>query len=295
MTAADAVSAHEAHIAALTTIHHARREPIDWHRILNCPAPVKPVRGTAHERAARKKLYAWSPSWLDRLRNLEEKKRHKLKNQLRDAIEQDDTRHTAAIDRWERETAAWKRDARLARSILDGDQDAWAEAINTHSEFLVPGEQPSSDPSQAAVAGRSEWRIDNKSVSVDVHTCGRELVPTEACRQLQSGKLSTRNMPKGRYWEIYLNYVSGCAFRSATDIFAILPLDMVVVTILEERLNPATGHVESAPILSVQVARKTLETINLSNAQAGAALTQFNHAMDFRKTQGFRTIEPLAP
>ena len=295
MEVADAVRAHEAYITALTTIHHEQRESVDWHGMLNRSAPVEPVQSTAGEQEAEKTLDRYSPGWLDNLLNLEEKKRLKLKNRLRDAIQREDTEHKVAVDKWNKDIAAWKRNVKLARGVLDGDEEAWAEAICTHGAFLAPHERPSSEPSQVAVMGRGDVKIDNKNVSISIHTFGQELVPTEAHKQLQSGKLSTRNMPKGQYWDIYLNYVASCAFRIATETFALLPIDMSFVAIREERLNPATGHVEPMPILSVQVSRRTLKTINLATTQAGPALTQFNHVVDFRKTQGFRAIEPLMP
>lgn len=295
MEAAEAVRAHDTYITALTTIHHEQREPIDWRGMLNRSAPTEPVRSTAIEQRRRRELDRYSPSWLENLLNLEKGKRRKLENRLRDAIQQEERAYAVAVEKWKQDTTAWKRGVELARRVLDGDEEAWAEAIYTQSVFLAPDERSNHDPTQVSAMGQGEFKIDNKNVSMSIHTFGQELVPTEARKQLQSGKLSTRNMPKGQYWDIYLNYVASCALRIATEIFALLPIDMIFVTILEERLNPATGHVEPMPILSVQVPRRTLDIINLRSAQAGAALTQFNHAIDFRKTQGFRAIEPLMP
>ena len=293
---ADAVRAHEAYITALTTIHHEQREAVDWHGILNRSAPIEPVRSTVGEQKARKALDKYSPTWFDNLLNRDNRKRLKLENRLRDAIQREEMAYKAAVDKWKEATTVWKRDLALARGVLGGDEEAWAEAVYTHSVFSAPANrQPSSDSSRIELIGKGEFTIDDKNVSMSIHTFGQELVPTEAHKQLQSGKLSTRNMPKGQYWDIYLNYVASCAFRIATEIFALLPIDMIFVTILEERLNPSTGHIEPMPILSVQVSRRTLQTMNLSTAQAGPALTQFNHAVDFRKTQGFRAIEPLLP
>lgn len=293
--AENVVHEHENHIESLTTLHHERRKAVSWSTIRDSSAPSEPVRSTSDQRRAKAKLDRYSPSWFDTLLNREKNKRAKLTKKLRQAIQQEERAYQTAIKDWKVKTAEWERSVKLARRVLAGDDEAWVEAIAAYSIFST-SDKSNSNPPQVEIIGEGKITIDDdKNVHISIHTFGDKLVPTETHKQLQSGKLSTRNMPKGQYWNIYLNYVASCAIRTATEILAVLPIDTIFVTILEEKLNPATGHIEPTPILSVQVPRRTLQTMNLSAAQAGPALTQFNHAIDFRKTQGFRAVEPLMP
>ena len=60
-------------------------------------------------------------------------------------------------------------------------------------------------------------------------------------------------------------------------------------------LDPSSGHLKDQSILSVVVPRQTLETLRFEALDPCEALRNFNHRMDFKKTKGFVSIEPLTP
>ncbi len=69
--------------------------------------------------------------------------------------------------------------------------------------------------------------------------------------------------------------------------------DRVYVTCKSEMLNTKTGHMEVLPILSGRFVRATMANINLETVDASDALTNFNHAMAFKRASGFFPITPL--
>ena len=55
-------------------------------------------------------------------------------------------------------------------------------------------------------------------------------------------------MTKTRYFELQQDYVSSCILRIARDLFALLPLIMVIIHAYHQ-LNTETGHEERILIL----------------------------------------------
>ena len=102
-------------------------------------------------------------------------------------------------------------------------------------------------------------------------------------------------MPKGRYYELYQDYVCGSSLLVANTVLGILPIPELIVTAKSEMLNTATGHIEESPILSMFVPRETVARLNLGSVDASDAMSNFAHNMKFLKTKGFQAIEPVSP
>lgn len=100
-----------------------------------------------------------------------------------------------------------------------------------------------------------------------------------------------KQMPKSRFYELYQDYVCGTALRLANEMLAMLPLAAVIVTAVDQLLNPATGHVEQQPILSLAVPRATMEALNLEGVDPSDAMVNFVHKMKFLKTKGFQPVD----
>ena len=85
-----------------------------------------------------------------------------------------------------------------------------------------------------------------------------------------------------------------CAIRIARDMFALLPLTIVVVHAVDNILNSETGHHEDATILSVVFERDTLNRLNFADIDPSDAMNNFRHNMKFLKTSGFKPVERIA-
>ena len=120
-----------------------------------------------------------------------------------------------------------------------------------------------------------------------------EIVPTEVVKQLASGKLSTKAMPSGQYWELYQDHICSCALRLGCEVFAALPVERAIINIGKSELSSATGHPELVTFLAVHFTRQQLARINLNAIDPSNSMTNFSHRMTFKKTKGFQPVDAI--
>ena len=102
-------------------------------------------------------------------------------------------------------------------------------------------------------------------------------------------------MTKTNYFGLYQDYVCGCVLRVAREMFALLPVEMVVVTALSNLLNSKTGYIEEQSILSVGIPRDTILGLNFEMIDPSDSMENFVYNMMFPKTKGFSAVEKVDP
>jgi hypothetical protein len=105
-------------------------------------------------------------------------------------------------------------------------------------------------------------------------------------------------MPKGRFHEIYEDYVCGCVLRVARELFALFPVDTVLVTAAVQSIDSSTGRSKEIPVLSVSMLRATISGLDFGQLDPSDAIENFQHRGDFkasRKSEAFQAITPLTP
>jgi len=100
-------------------------------------------------------------------------------------------------------------------------------------------------------------------------------------------------MPKTKYYELYQDYVCGAVLRVARELFALFPIEMIIVTAVAELLNTKTGHLEIQPILSVVIPRETINKLNFELIDPSDSMGNFLHQMKFLKTKGFQPVREI--
>lgn len=138
-----------------------------------------------------------------------------------------------------------------------------------------------------------EFKLNNNCLCIDLNVYSQNIIPTKSKNLLKSGKLSLKDIPKNQYNEIYQDYVCSAILRVAREIFALLPIDKVIITAEDELLNKSTGHKELLPIVSVLIFKETFETLNLDLIDTSDSMLNFVHNMDFKKTTGFKAIDKI--
>lgn len=121
------------------------------------------------------------------------------------------------------------------------------------------------------------------------------MIPREERTLLQSGRLSVKRLPAGKFNELYQDYVCGCVLRIAREVFALLPLDSIIVTAVADVLDTSIGHVREQPILSVAFPRAGLERLNFDALDPSDSMKGFVHRMSFKKTTGFAPVTRIDP
>jgi hypothetical protein len=135
-----------------------------------------------------------------------------------------------------------------------------------------------------------------ESVHCRITVSGPEIIPQDAKTLTSTGKLSVKPMAKGRFHEIYQDYVCGCVLRTASEMFGFLPVEGVLVTASVGFLDPATGRFGVRPVLSVGFNRGAFSQLALDMVDPSDAIDRFVHNGDAkasRKTGAFVPVEPL--
>lgn len=172
----------------------------------------------------------------------------------------------------------------LAEGVLKGDDDSWLKVV----EEMQPFADLTEFGSDFEVGMTVE---DFMGVTFNVHA--DKVVPQDVVTILKSGKESVKPMGVKRRNELIRDYVVSVTFRVARDLFALLPVDTIVVNAEERGVDPATGHDEEMTLLSVIFTREAFQQLNFERVVPHEALINFEHALDFKVTKGLQPVLPL--
>lgn len=185
---------------------------------------------------------------------------------------------------WNRVETVPRKLASLQEKVLAGDIDAYYEVVEKVEPF------------DDLLAFGSEFEIgtDNPSYIVaEFNVKQEDVIPETELSMTKTGKISEKEMSKTMYYELLQDYVCSVTLRLARDLFAILPVEKVVIHVVDDMLNSATGHNEETTLLSVVFERATFERLNLNAVDPSDAFGNFEHNMKFTKTQGFKPVLKL--
>lgn len=282
--AAYEVEVYENQIDVLLSVHKECGEEIDWQSFVERAEPAEPSFEGTREARAKSREQSYAPGFFARLFKLEMRQRKKLVIAIEAGRLHDGKEHEAAVAKWRVEHDSWHQEFTVAQGVLNGAGKAKLEAIK-----LV---DPFTDISHLGTSIR--FTINDTGLleaTLSVH--GTRVIPAKIKSLLQSGKLSTKKMPAGKYNELLQDYVCSCVLRVGRELLSMLPDDLVIVTAVDDVLNSATGHIEELPILSVAVSRRTLESLNMNSIDPSDSMKNFVHNTSFKKTTGFQPVKAL--
>lgn len=280
------VDVFQNHIDVIQSIHKECSPPANWNKIALSKKPKEPKRTSGNEDKARRISDNYKPGFLVRLFKREEKKREQLLKKITEAIKSDEASYTSSVSNWKIKADKWKEDVELAKALLEGSAEARIAVIDNRQPFA----EISNLGSNLSIS-----IYDNGVLEATINVHGSDIVPSEMKTLLKSGKLSVKNMPKGKFNEIYQDYVCSCVLRIGNELFSAIPDKLVLVTAVDDLLNPQTGHLEETPILSAALSRSTLESLNLEKIDPSDSMVNFKHNMMYKKTKGFAAVERLDP
>lgn len=284
--AAFEVENFEETLNSLITLHNACLANCNWEKISLESPPSKPENLKQNELEAETKLKNFKPNFFHKLFNLTESKLNKLRRNIQEAQKKDEEQYRKNLELYKKDCSLWENSQKVSRGVLEGDLECYIEAlkiINPYDELENFIQKLEFVPLNASVA------------EIVVSTKGQQLIPNEIKSLLRSGKLSTKKMPQGKFYETYQDHICSCTLRIAREIFAVLPLKTVVITILDNLLNTQTGHLENQPILSVVIPRATISELNFSHLDPSDTMKNFVCKMNFKKTKGFEPVEKINP
>jgi uncharacterized tellurite resistance protein B-like protein len=213
-----------------------------------------------------------------------EERRNLLLRQLEQAKVNDESTYQQACEAHRQATLDWEERCELARRIAAQDRQVCLEVLEGSTAFSEIAELGSAVTLRLHTARLIEARL---TVNLD------RLIPRDMKAFTPTGRPTAKPMPKTRYWELASDHVCSCLLRIAREVFALLPADVVLATVVDTQLDASTGHPIETPILSVAMHRESLEVLNFSSLHPFEALANFNHLMDFKKTSGFAPVSEL--
>lgn len=280
-----AVQEYNDYIELISSTHKDTSEKIDWHEILNAPAPGKPEKADRHQQAARVKSENYKPSMLDKFLGSSNTKKSKLEQDIELAASKDQQQYEEELRQYQEEMKEWSSNQELAKGVLALDPVAYKGVI----DYL----DPFSDIKEIGSGIKLDY--EKNHVVITLNANGITVIPDFTLTQTSTGKVSKKKMPVTRFNEMYQDYICGCVLRAAREIFSFLPVEFVFVHVMSELVDSATGHLEPQPILSVAIPRMTLERLNFSAIDPSNSMQNFKHNMKFSKTNGFNIVSKLSP
>src|SRR5438874_9765204 len=261
-----AVEVHENELEVLLSVHKERSTAVDWRALSSALPPPEPPRLARHELVA-----------LAKRTNLEE------------AREVDDHEYQTARATYEEQSAHWEKMHSLARRVQAGEPRAYTEALS--------GSATLTEISNLGSAIHMTVH-DPKLIECELKVNGQDVIPADTKSLSAGGKLVVKIMPKARFHEIYQDYVCGCVLRLGREMFALLPVDTVILTATVDGIDSRTGHATELPVLSLAAPRSQIERLDFERLDPSDAIENFQHrgdVMTSRKSGEFVPIIPLSP
>lgn len=256
----------------IKSVHKECENDIDWNAVLDSPPPFVKGQPGPREKEAQKAIDDYKPGLAGKLFG-DAKAREKLDTALAEAKKED-----------AEEFAAWQDSYKFAQRIIDGDIDAYLEAIQDANPFEDLVEYGSG----------FEFGTDDPSVmEIEFQVKSEDVVPKKTVTVLKTGKLSEKELTKSAYYDLEQDYVCSCAVRLAREIFAVLPVGGVIVHAVDTVLDTATGNDAEETILSVLFEREKFEQANFDRIDPSDFVNSFTCNMKFTKTTGFKPVKRL--
>lgn len=246
---------------------------MDWEQIKNSKPPFEKGTRGPEELNAINKYNSLKPTFTEKLA--------KAKFEQRKAIAYEEIAKSKVRDT--ENYAAWEALVECADKVLNGDIDSYYDAINAYDPFVE----------LSKLGSDFEFGTDDSRL-MEIEFCTKfdEIIPHEKLTLTPAGKVSYKSMSKTEMYDITQDYVCSLAIRLAREIFALIPVDTVIVH-ADENSKDAFGNDARYTILSVKFERAVFERTNFDYVDASDFVATFIYNEKFLKTQGFRPIERL--
>jgi len=272
------VETHENQLEVLLSIHKHQGEIWDWAAVATTLPPPCPQKSAYYEFRAKQQMTVRPPYQREGMEIVVERARLQDERVFQDAM----VNYTKVKTDWEKTNS-------LSHRILAGEHKAYLEALVELSPLSEISDLGSSLHFTVHSPKLLECRLKSN---------GRQAIPSEDKALTAAGKLSVKTMPKGRFQAIYQDYICACVLRVAREIFALLPIETLLVTASADELDTRTGQTVEQPVLSAAISHADVAHLDFKRLDPSDAMDNFLHRGDFkesRKSGAFKTITPLTP
>lgn len=280
------VDCYENQIEVLKSVHKDCGENWDWQQLKDSQPPEEPVHKNINEKITEYKLVNYRPGFFTKLFGITEKKLEKLRSKVEEAKKIDEAIYQNALKQYNQDYKSWKQTQEIAEKICSGDISAYYEAVKEINPFA--------EISQLGSSVQFNF-IDLNTIEIQLRPNSDKVIPAEIKTLLKSGKLSVKKMPTGQFNELFQDYICSCIIRVAREIFALIPVDMVIIHANAQLLNSSTGYMEDTTIVSAALPRATMANLNFDMLDPSDSMDNFIHNMNFKKQKGFEAVDRINP
>ncbi len=272
------VDTFESQLEVLLSVHKEQGDTWDWTAVAASLPYPPPQRNSYCEQKAKQRVIV-----------MPVEQRTALQVIIEQARSQDEHEFEKAAQVYSEQMSLWERRKSLALRILAGEHKAYTEALVEINPF-------------------AEMSNLGSAIHFTVHTTklaecvlkvnGKQAIPAQVKTLTATGKVSVKNMSKGRFHEIYQDYICGCVLRVAREIFALLPVEGLLVTATADSLDTRSGQFVEQPVLSVFMPRADMARLDFNQLEPFHAMENFQHRDHFkatRKSEVFQAIKSLTP
>lgn len=264
---------YENRIELIESVHKECHEALQWDQIYNSFPPfIKGSKGS-RESEAEQAFINYEPSWLHKLF----KKDDKVRKMLVDNI-------TLARAEDQMEYEEWEQLYHLSAGVMAGRAIHYNEVIKQ----MAPLED------LTGFGSSFEYNVINANlleVEFDVNLS--QVIPIDIVSMANNGRLSIVPMSKAQIAELEQEYLCSGALRIAREMFALLPIEHVLVHAMDTQLNTIIGKEEYVTIASIQFDRKTLSAMNFDEIDCTEVIDLFPNRKKFKKASGYFAVEKL--
>lgn len=268
------VAEYRARLDVALSLHREVGEEWNWQEILNSLPPYPPVPTNRRETRELQNLAIAGST--------EQKKSEGL---IEEARKGDRLENEAAQRAYAEEKAEWERMTALARRILVGDVGAYRDVVIEFS----PLSEMESLGSSIEVTTHSRLFIECVLTMEDTSA-----IPAEVKSLMANGRLSVKAMPRQQFHEIYQDYICGGVLRAAREMFALLPVEDVLVTVIVP-LTEIAGQRPDKPVLSTVVSRGDINRMDFTRLDPSDTIEELVFRGDFKATRKIGAFQPIVP
>lgn len=277
------VEVFENYIEQIQSLHKEGSELIDWIELKNEKAPSEPKLEYPQMIQAEFLFNTFKPNFLHKIFNMTESKKKSLLKNIETSKVIDEQTYEQNLINYRQTYQEWLEQVNLAERVLNKEEKALLEVIEEMNPFKEIHDLGTS----------LEIVFKENTLYIELNVHSQNIIPNKVKSLLKSGKLSVKDMTKSLYNELYQDYVCSAILRVAREIFAIIPIEEVIITAKDELLNKSIGQEELLPIVSVLISKHKFESLNLNLIDPSDSMTNFIHNMDFKKASGFKAVERI--
>jgi len=269
------VETYENKVEMLLSVHKEQGRIWDWGALMAALPPPQPRKNSYFEFAERQRALVLPPN---------------QKGSSQAAIEQAQQRDTQAfreaLECFKKTEEERRKLKDLAWRILSGENAAYLEAL--------AAVDPLAEISQLT-SKINFIAHDAKMLECVFKVSSKDIIPAEVKTLTSSEKLSIKQVPKGRFYEIYQGFICACVFRIAREVFALLPVGAVLITAATESVDSRMGWNSEQPVLSIVLPRSIMTQLKFELVDPAHAIENYMHRGSFKTSRKSETFESVIP